>query len=130
MIQVRDPQIGERIHDVQSDFNCVIVIRGREAYRVERFMRLIDQREKPLVVCATHAHAAMVRDLINQARTRTDPLYCVRVTANDGALGGQHLLRLKYNAIADATADLGTPDQIRQTFIGFQKYLYVQIDQS
>ena len=37
-----------------------------------------------------------------------------------------HLLRLKYNAIAD----LGTPDQIRQTFIGFQKYLYVQIDQA
>ena len=91
MIQVRDPQIGERIHDVQSDFNCVIVIRGREAYRVERFMRLIDQREKPLVVCATHAHAAMVRDLCNQASTPTDPLYCVRVTANDGALGDQPL---------------------------------------
>ena len=35
MIQVIDPQIGERIHDVQSDFNRVIVIREREAYRVE-----------------------------------------------------------------------------------------------
>ena len=35
------------------------------------------------------------------------------------------LLRLKYNAIADAAADLGTPEQIRQTFIGFQKYLYL-----
>ena len=93
-------------------------------------MRLIDQREKPLVVCATHAHAAMVRDLCKQASTRTDPLYCVRVTANDGALGDQPLLRLEHNVIADATADLGTPDQIRQTFIGFQQYLYVQIDQA
>jgi type I restriction enzyme R subunit len=36
------------------------------------------------------------------------------------------LLRLRYNAIADATDDLGTPDQIRNVFVGFQKYLYEQ----
>ena len=35
MIQVIDPQIAERIYDVESDFNPVIVIREREAYRVE-----------------------------------------------------------------------------------------------
>jgi type I restriction enzyme R subunit len=34
------------------------------------------------------------------------------------------LLRLKYHAVADATAELGTPEQIRNVFIGFQKYLY------
>lgn len=35
------------------------------------------------------------------------------------------LLKLKYNnAIADAVADLGQPDQIRETFVGFQRYLY------
>jgi type I restriction enzyme R subunit len=35
------------------------------------------------------------------------------------------LLKLKYNnAIADAFADLGTPDSVRQTFVGFQRYLY------
>ena len=34
------------------------------------------------------------------------------------------LLRLKYNAIADAAVDLGSPEQIRQTFVGFQKFLY------
>lgn len=34
------------------------------------------------------------------------------------------LLRLKYHAISDAAAELGTPDQIRNVFIGFQKYLY------
>ena len=35
------------------------------------------------------------------------------------------LLKLKYNnAIADAIADLGQPDQIKNTFSGFQKYLY------
>ena len=34
------------------------------------------------------------------------------------------LLKLKYNAIADAIADLGEPEQIREVFAGFQKYLY------
>jgi type I restriction enzyme R subunit len=35
------------------------------------------------------------------------------------------LLKLRYrNAIADATADLGNPEQIRGMFIGFQQYLY------
>ncbi|MBA2586833.1 MAG: hypothetical protein H0U99_10170, partial [Chthoniobacterales bacterium] len=35
------------------------------------------------------------------------------------------LLRLKYNnAISDAVADLGSPDQINNVFSGFQKYLY------
>jgi len=35
------------------------------------------------------------------------------------------LLKLKYNnAIADAFADLGTPDTVRKAFVGFQRYLY------
>jgi type I restriction enzyme R subunit len=35
------------------------------------------------------------------------------------------LLRFKYNnAIADAITDLGSPEQIRSVFVGFQKYLY------
>ena len=35
------------------------------------------------------------------------------------------LLKLKYNnAIADAIADLGKPEEIGAVFAGFQKYLY------
>ena len=35
------------------------------------------------------------------------------------------LLRLRYNnALADAVTDLGSADQIRKVFVGFQKYLY------
>ena len=35
------------------------------------------------------------------------------------------LLKLKYNnAIADAFADLGSPDTVRKAFVGFQRYLY------
>jgi type I restriction enzyme, R subunit len=38
------------------------------------------------------------------------------------------LLKLKYrNAIADAFADLGRPEEIGHLFFGFQKYLYQQL---
>lgn len=37
------------------------------------------------------------------------------------------LLKLKYNnAIADAVADLGAPEEIGKVFTGFQRYLYLQ----
>lgn len=82
----------------EADFNKIIEIREREAYRVKVMMDMIDQRQKTLVFCATQAHALAVRDLINQAKTSsTDPLYCVRVTANDGALGDQHLRDFQDN---------------------------------
>ncbi|MFN9472620.1 EcoAI/FtnUII family type I restriction enzme subunit R, partial [Acidovorax sp.] len=81
----------------EKDFNRVIEIKEREAYRVRLFMEMIDQREKTLVFCATQVHALAIRDLINQAKTSTDPLYCVRVTANDGALGDQYLRDFQDN---------------------------------
>ena len=34
------------------------------------------------------------------------------------------LLRLKYRALPDAFAELGTPDQVRKMFVGFQRHLY------
>jgi hypothetical protein len=37
---------------------------------------------------------------------------------------GEIFSELKYNAIADAKKVLGSPTTIRETFIGFQKYLY------
>jgi type I restriction enzyme R subunit len=37
------------------------------------------------------------------------------------------LLKLRYNnAISDAFADLGCPEEIGRLFAGFQKYLYQQ----
>jgi type I restriction enzyme R subunit len=82
---------------VESDFNRTIEIREREAYRVKTFMGMIDQREKTLVFCATQEHAGIVRDLINQEKTSTNANYCVRVTANDGAIGDQWLRTFQDN---------------------------------
>lgn len=75
----------------ESDFNRTIEMEARERYRVKIFMERINQREKTIVFCATQEHAAKVRDLINQTKTSTDTNYCVRVTANDGAMGEQWL---------------------------------------
>jgi type I restriction enzyme R subunit len=81
----------------EGDFNRTIMIREREGYRVKTFMDMIDQKQKTLVFCATQEHAGIVRDLINQAKTSTSPDYCVRVTANDGALGEQYLRTFQDN---------------------------------
>ena len=82
---------------VEGDFNRVIIIREREEYRVRLFMGMMAPHEKTLVFCATQDHALVVRDLINQAKTSTDPNYCVRVTANDGAMGEQFLRDFQDN---------------------------------
>ncbi len=81
----------------EDDFNRLIEIKQRERYRVQLFMQAIDQTQKTLVFCATQDHALAVRDLINQTKTGTDPHYCVRVTANEGALGEQHLRTFQDN---------------------------------
>jgi type I restriction enzyme R subunit len=81
----------------EADFNRIIEIREREKKRVEIFMGQIDQREKTLVFCANQTHALVIRDLINQIKTSSDPNYCQRVTADDGALGEQFLRDFQDN---------------------------------
>ncbi len=87
----------------EADFNRIIEIREREKKRVEIFMGEIDQREKTIVFCATQTHALVVRDQINQLKTSKDPGYCERVTANDGALGEEHLRNFQDNEKAIPT---------------------------
>lgn len=101
----------------ESDFNRIIEIKQREADRVRRFMTEINQNEKAIVFCATQDHAAAIRDLINQYRHQSpspafgrgargeggDPLYCVRVTANDGALGEEYLRQFQDNELTIPT---------------------------
>jgi len=87
----------------EPDFNRTIEIRERERKRVEIFMSQIDQNEKTLVFCATQAHALLVRDLINQIKKSKDPNYCQRVTADDGALGDEHLRNFQDNEKAIPT---------------------------
>ena len=81
----------------EADFNRIIEIKERENKRVDIFMHDINQREKTLVFCANQKHALLIRDLINQTKTSTDPNYCVRVTADEGGRGDQHLRTFRDN---------------------------------
>lgn len=81
----------------ESDFNRIIEIKAREEKRVLIFLSEIDQSQKSIVFCATQDHALAVRDLVNQHKKSTEPNYCVRVTANDGALGEQYLREFQDN---------------------------------
>jgi type I restriction enzyme R subunit len=95
--QVVDGEVEQGKLYEEADFNKIIEIKEREAYRTKLFMEHIDQKQKTLVFCATQVHALAVRDLINQLKTSTEPNYCVRVTANDGALGEQFLRTFQDN---------------------------------
>ena len=81
----------------ERDFNKIIEIKEREVHRVKLFMGQMNPTEKTLVFCATQDHARVVRDLINQMKTSTDPNYCHRVTADDGELGEQYLRDFQDN---------------------------------
>lgn len=95
--QIVEGEIEEGKRYDEDDFNKIIEIKEREAYRVKVFMEFIDQSEKTLVFCATQIHALAVRDLINQMKTSKEPNYCVRVTANEGEIGEQFLRKFQDN---------------------------------
>ena len=80
-----------------NDFNKNIVIEARERKIVQLMLQNINPNEKTIVFCANQAHAALVRDLINQESTIKKPDYCVRVTANDGAIGDTYLRQFQDN---------------------------------
>ncbi|TVL97484.1 MAG: restriction endonuclease subunit R [Candidatus Brocadia sp. WS118] len=82
---------------VETDFNRIIEIKAREKKRVEIMLSEINQKEKTIIFCATQDHALAIRDLVNQLKESSDPNYCQRVTANDGALGEQHLRDFQDN---------------------------------
>jgi len=82
---------------VEEDFNRSIVIDERERKRVDIFLSQIGPLEKTLVFCANQNHARDIRDTINQTNKSKDSHYCVRVTADDGALGDQYLRDFQDN---------------------------------
>ncbi len=73
------------------------MIEARERKRVIDMLAAINQNEKTIVFCANQAHAALVRDLINQEAISKNIDYCVRVTSNDGAIGDTYLRLFKDN---------------------------------
>jgi type I restriction enzyme R subunit len=95
--EILDGEVDEGYVYKEKDFNNKIVIEQRERKRVQEMLANINPQEKTLVFCANQAHAAMVRDLINQETPVKKTNYCVRVTANDGAIGDTYLKQFQDN---------------------------------
>lgn len=95
--EVIEGEVREGYVYTEQDFNRKIIIEARERRRVQDMLVNINQNEKTIVFCANQAHAAMVRDLINQESDNKSVDYCVRVTANDGATGETYLKQFQDN---------------------------------
>lgn len=95
--EVLEGEVEEGYVYTERDFNKKIVIPERERKRVQEMLANINQNEKTLVFCANQAHAAMIRDTINQEAKVKKIDYCVRVTANDGAIGDTYLKQFQDN---------------------------------
>lgn len=95
--QIIEGEIEEGKLYTEPDFNKIIEITAREAKRIKIYMDEANQNEKAIIFCATQDHAAAVRDLVNQMKKSKEPNYCVRVTANDGAIGEQFLREFQDN---------------------------------
>ena len=95
--EVIEGEVEEGHVYTENDFNKTIVIEERERKRVQDMLANMNQNEKTIVFCANQAHAGMVRDLINQESDSASVDYCVRVTANDGAMGDTYLKQFQDN---------------------------------
>ena len=94
---VEEGEIEEgKTYDLK-DWNVTIEIEERERRLVQEMLARINPNEKTIVFCANQAHAALIRDLINQESSSSSVDYCVRVTANDGAMGETHLRNFQDN---------------------------------
>lgn len=91
-------EVEEGQEFAEAAFNRLIQIKDRELHRVRTLLNEIKLNEKTIIFCATQAHAALIRDLINQEVQPRDQNYCVRVTAEDGAAGEAHLERFQQNS--------------------------------
>ena len=87
-------QLG-KVYTEEDFYHGNIKIRKRDEARVKEFLDGMRETEKGIVFCATQAHAAEVRDMINAYRRKKG--YCERVTANDGELGESFLEEFKNN---------------------------------
>jgi len=96
-----EAEIGDTF--TYKDYGRKIIIKQVEEYRVKEILKLINQKQKTLVFCATQVHAALIRDLINQNSESTNSNYCHRVTADDGKKGEEHLRDFQDNEKAIPT---------------------------
>ncbi len=75
----------------KEEMNRKITIEARERFLIQQFLNNMKLYEKTIVYCNNQAHAADVRNLINQVLKNTHIDYCVRVTSAEGERGDNYL---------------------------------------
>lgn len=80
-----------------SDFDRNIVIPKRTEMIAQAILDNIHPMDKTIVFCVDQNHALLMRDAINKIKQVKDPLYCVRVTSDEGSNGRQLLERFQDN---------------------------------
>ncbi|MCQ2092353.1 MAG: DEAD/DEAH box helicase family protein [Fibrobacter sp.] len=96
-----DVESGEvdpnKVYNENDFYQGNIKIRDRDEHRVKEFLEQINPDEKTIVFGATQAHAAILRDMINQHSKKQNPNYCKRVTSDDGDDGETDLKDFQDN---------------------------------
>ena len=106
----------DKTYTESAFYNGSIVMRDRDEYRVKEMLGKIEPDEKTIVFCATQQHAAIIRDMINQHKSRPDANYCVRVTSDDGKEGENMLKQFQNN------------DRLRPTILTTSQKLSTGVD--
>ncbi|MEA3640656.1 MAG: DEAD/DEAH box helicase family protein [Lamprobacter sp.] len=90
---------GESNQDVYdtNDFDNKIIADQRTELVVRAILTNINPLEKTIVFCTNQNHALTMRDMINKHKAVADPLYCVRVTSDEGKPGRNLLERFQNN---------------------------------
>ena len=126
---------GRRAASLSSDY--VLEYKGRRLAAVEtKGSDVYDVLAFVAYAAETHTRrerAQMAKPAINQAFANYKQQEFIEFVLSKYVDDGvselspgkiRSLIELKYNTISDAAAEFGSPAVIRETFIGFQKYLY------
>ena len=100
---VEDGEISEGEHFTEDQINRIIEIPEREMHRINTLFSLLKPNEKTIIFCASQKHAGDIRNYINQLSINPPEDYCVRVTADDGKIGEEFLLKFKDNEYVTPT---------------------------
>lgn len=101
LVLTKDDRIieGESEQSVYQvgDYDKKIVVDDRTELVAKVILENINPLDKTIIFCENQNHALTMRDMINRHKKITDPLYCVRVTSDEGKIGRELLERFQDN---------------------------------
>lgn len=90
---------GESKKDLyeSTDYDQTIIASDRTELVAKAILENINPLEKTIIFCVNQNHALTMRDMINKHKTIQDPLYCVRITSDEGKEGRELLEQFQDN---------------------------------